>query len=86
MAPYPATERVLFLWVTDLYETRIAGSSLKLYLMTLRNSQIAIGLGDPWMGDWPRPSYVVRGLKKTRREGKTKHPHLPITPEILLGL
>ena len=32
------------------------------------------------MADWPKLSYVVRGMKK-RTSGRTKRPRLPITPK-----
>ena len=85
LTPYPASERVLCRWVAALFQRGIAGSSVKLYLAAVRYSQIAVGLGDPQMSDWPQLSYVVRGMKKLKLKGKER-PRLPITPQILLGL
>ena len=62
-----------------------SGVSVKLYLAAVRHLQIAVGLGDPRMSEWPRLGYVVRGMKRTAAALKAK-PRFPITPEILRKL
>ena len=55
---------------------------IKAFLAAIRYSQIAVGLGDPQMADWPKLSYVVKEMKK-KTSGRTKRPRLPITPPIM---
>ncbi len=62
--PFPATEESASLFVAALYRKGLAGGSVKSYLAAVRFSQIALGLGDPKMAEWPRLSYIVRGFNK----------------------
>lgn len=55
---FPASERVMCYFVAALHEKGIAGSSAKSYLAAIRYTQIALGMGDPHMSDWPRLGYV----------------------------
>ncbi len=63
----------------------MGGSSVKSYLAAIRYTQITLGLGDPHISEWPRLSYVVRGMKK-RTAHYARRPRLPITPAILRQL
>ena len=68
-----------------LFQRGLAGSSVKSFLAAIWYSQIAVGLGDPKMAEWPRLGYVVRGFKK-KTAGPRSKPRLPITPSILQKL
>ena len=61
---YPATERMLSLFVACLHKDGLAGSMAKNYLAGVRYSQIAMGLDDPDMGSMPRLEYAVKGFHK----------------------
>ena len=67
-----------------LHQEGLAGSSAKSYLVVLRYTQIAIGLGDPKMSEWPKLGYVTREFKKLAIA--KQRPLLPITPPILRQL
>ena len=79
------SEGTICLFVASLFKRGIAGSSVKSFLAAIRYSQIALGLGDPKMADWPQLGYVVRGFKK-KTAGPRSKPRLPITPSILRKL
>ena len=83
-SPFPVSEHVACLFMAFLHQEGLAGSSAKSYLAALRYTQIAIGLGDPKMAEWPRLSYVTRGFKKLA--AAKQRPRLPITPSILRQL
>ena len=72
-------------FVAFLSQRGIAGSSVKSYLAAARFTQIAMGLGDPHISEWPRLGYVVRGMKKMTAS-RAARPRLPITPSILRQL
>ena len=71
--------------MASLYQEGLAGSSAKPYLAAIRYSQIAMGLGDPKMSEWPRLGYIVRGFKKLTAAPCWKE-RLPVTPSILRKL
>ena len=79
--PFPAQEQPLAAFVAFLYRERLTGGTVKSYLAAIRYSQIALGLGDPMMGEMRCLEYVVRGLK--RLAGRPRRTRLPITPSIL---
>ena len=85
ITPFPVNEKTVCCFVAALYLENLAGSSVKSYLAAIRFSQIALGMGDPHMSEWPRLSYVVRGFKK-RASGSRARIRLPITPNILRQL
>ena len=85
MLAFPTSENTLCLFVASLYQEGLAGSSAKSYLAAVRYSQIAMGLGDPKMSEWPRLSYIVRGFKKLTAASRRKE-SLPVTPSILRKL
>ena len=64
ITPFPVDEKTVCCFVAALYLEGLAGSSVKSYLATICYSQIALGMGDPHMSEWPRLSYVVRGFKR----------------------
>ena len=73
------------LFVASLYNDGLAGNSTKAYLAAIRYTQIAMGLGDPNISEWPRLGYVVRGFKKLTA-GPRRKVRLPVTPTILRKL
>ena len=80
--PFPVTELILSQFVAWL--KKLSCSTVKNYLAEVRHSQIALGLGDPRMGNMPQLEYVIRGMK--RKSQATGRHRLPITPEILRGM
>ena len=50
-------------------------------MAAVHHTQIALGMGDPHMGEMSQLEYVVKGLK--RQPGRPTCTRLPITPEIL---
>ena len=85
ITPFPAEEKTVCCFIAALYVEGLAGSSVKSYLAAIRFLQIAMGLGEPHMSEWPRLSYVVRGFKK-KASGSRARTRLPITPHILQQL
>ena len=78
------SEHLICLFMAYLYQEGLAGTSAKSYLAAVRYTQIAMGLGDPQMSEWPKLGYVVRGFKKMA--AAKQRPRLPITPAILRQL
>ena len=85
MQAFTTSESTLCLFVTLLYQEGLAGSSAKSYLAAIRYSQIAMGLGDPKMSEWPRLGYIVRGFKKLTAAHRRKE-RLPVAHSILIKL
>ena len=68
--------------MTHLTQARLQFTSIRTYLSAVRHLQITAGLPDPFTHDaFPRLSYVLRGVRRTR----ALHPdrRLPITTQIL---
>ena len=84
LTPYPASEYVLAYFVAFLYKEGLAPSSVKIYLSAIRHTQIALGMGDPRLGDMPQLEYVTKGLRRLS-PGQSRS-RLPITPHILRHL
>ena len=84
LTPFPVTELVLSQFVAWLHIKKLSCSTVKNYLAAVRHSQIALGLGDPRMGNMPQLEYVIRGMK--RKSQATGRQRLPITPEIMRGM
>ncbi len=71
-------------FVAWLHAKGLTSGTVKGYLAAIRHSQIALGLGDPKIGEMPQLEYVLRGMKRmARRPTRTR---LPVTLEILRGL
>ena len=85
MTPFPVEEKTVCCFIAALYLEGLAGSSVKSYLATICFSQIALGMGDPYMSEWPRLSYAVWSFKK-KASGSRATNRLPITPKILKRL
>ena len=84
LTPYPASERVVLLFIAHLHEAHLAHGTVKSYLAAIRYEQIRRGLGNPSIHDMPQVEYVLKGVKKaTPASTRTR---LPITPGILRGL
>ena len=84
-SPFPASEAILSRFVALLYKEKLRAATVKNYLAAVRHSQIALGLGDPDMGNMPQLEYVVKGVKRSASYS-TNRTRLPITPDILRGL
>lgn len=82
---FPVTEKNLSLFSAHLSNKGLQASTVKSYLAAVRHTQIALGLGDPKIGDMPQLEYVLKGLKrKTTRNGtRTRLPITPIEMRIL---
>ena len=82
--PIPVTENLLCFYTAKLADEGLAHSSIKAYLSAIRHLQISGGYPDPRVGDMPRLSQVMRGIKsKQAKQGRQSRPRLPITPSIL---
>jgi len=68
-----------------MYKEKLSEGTIKSYLAAVRHTQIALGLGDPHMGEMPQLEYVVKGVKKMPTDRPTRT-RLPITLEILCRL
>lgn len=68
-----------------LHQQKLSASTVKNYLAAVRYTQISLGLGEPNIGDMPRLSYVVRGMKRLAASGQQQR-RMPITPAILMQL
>ena len=68
-------------FVAFLFQEGLSSATAKNYLSGIRHTQIALGMGDPKIGNMPRLDYVVKGLK--RLVLPQQRPRLPITPELL---
>ena len=79
---FPVNEKTVCCFIAALYLEGLAGSSVKSYLAAIRFSQIALGMGDPHMSEWPHLSYVVWGFKN-RTSGSRARIRILITPNIL---
>ena len=81
---YPTSEKALTHCVCSLKDSLTAGT-VKSYLAAVRFNQIALGLGDPRVGDMPQLEYVVKRFKKSS-PSQSSRARLPITPTILRKL
>ena len=79
------TEPTLIAFVAMLYTQRLAAGRVKSYLAAVRHAQIAIGLGDPWIGAMLQLEYVLKGLRR-RASGRQCRIWLPNTLNILRKL
>ena len=52
---------MLSLFVAWLHSRQLAAGTVKNYLAAVRHTQIALGLGDPRMGNMAQLEYVIRG-------------------------
>ena len=76
------------MYVSYLAEQKLKHGSVKVYLSTVRNWQIASGHPDPFVGAaMPQLDQVMKEIKRVQAErGGDKREHLPISPSILLSL
>lgn len=79
--PFPASEEVLILYVSQLHKDKLASGTIKTYIAAIRYEQISKGLGDPKTYEMPRLEYVIKGFKKLSPNSQERR--LPMTPEIL---
>ena len=74
-------------YVAKLANEGLAHSTIKSYLSAIRHLQIPNGHPDPHIGDMPRLSQVIKGIKSHQaKQGRQNQPCLPITPTILRDL
>ena len=84
LPPLPVSENLLCHYASYLADSGLAHTSIKAYLSAVRHLQISHGLHDPRIGDMPRLSQVMRGIKSHQAKvGRQPKPRLPITPSIL---
>ena len=84
LAPFPASESTLQLFVSYLHQEGLSFGTIKSYLAAIRFEQIAQNLGNPNIHLMFRLEYVLKGIKRSTTTNS--RPRLPITPEILLSL
>ena len=85
--PLPSTEHTLMLFVTDLATSRLAYSTIKVYLAAVRHlhvtyekhTQFSIQLT-------PRLQQVLKGIKKSHAATKKSAAHRLITLAIMIGI
>lgn len=84
--PFLVSEPHLVYFVVLLYQEGegLSSGTFKSYLVAVRHSQIAQGLGDPHAGGMLQLEYVSKGVKMTA--SRSAQPCLPITPDILRKL
>ena len=57
-------------FVAFLYQEKLSASTVKNYLAAVRFAQIALGLGDPCMGEMPHLEYVVKVSSDQQRSAR----------------
>ncbi len=83
--PFPASESVLIAYVAFLFQEKLSASTVGNYLAAVRFTQVALGLGDPRMGEMTRLEYVRKGFKRSTA-GAPREQRLPITLGLLRQL
>lgn len=85
ISPLPVTEHVACSFVAHLAQQGLRAGSIMLYLSAIRHLQICAGLPGLERAEWPRLSYVLRGIKRGQ-VGLPRRCRLPITGEIMKQL
>ena len=84
ITPFPTSECILCYFATCLAEQGLAHSTVKTYLSGVRQVQVAMGFGDPNVGQMPRLRQILRGIAvEAGKRSKAPRARLPITPTIL---
>ena len=82
--PTPLSEDTLCFYVSKLADQGLAHSTIKAYLSAARHLHISSGFPEPRLGDMPRLSQIMKGIKSHQaKQGRKPKPRLPITPAIL---
>lgn len=81
---YPASEKVLMLFIAYLHTQKLSHGTIKSYLAAVRYGQVFRGLGDPRIHQMPQLEYLLKGVK--RSSPQYTRTRLPITPQILMDL
>lgn len=68
-APFPASEEVLILFVSQLHRDKLAPGTIKTYIAAIRYEQISRGLGSPKTYEIPRLEGGSRSSAQTHRTG-----------------
>ena len=84
LSAFPASEKVLMLFIAYLHTQKISHGTIKSYLVAVRYGHIFRGLGDPRIHEMPQLEYILKGVKKSSPQ--CTRTRLPITPEILMDL
>lgn len=85
--PIPLSEDVLCFYVAHLADQGLAHATIKVYLSAARHLHISSGFPEPHIGDMPRLSQTMRGIKAQQaKQGRKPKPRFPITPSILLKI
>ena len=84
LSAYPASERVLMLFIAYLHTQKLSHGTIKSYLAAIRYGQIFRGLGDPRIHEMPQLEYLLKGVKRSSPQHTWTR--LPITPQILMDL
>ena len=87
ITPIPTSENVLCYFTACMGQQNLSASTIRTYLLGIRQLQIAGGFPDPLIDHMPRLRQVLKGIKvQAAKSGKSIHPRLPITPSILRKL
>lgn len=84
LSAYPASERVLMLFVAYLHTQKLSHGTIKSYLATVHYGQVFRGLGDPSIYQMPQLEYLLKRVKRFLFQ--VTRTRLPITPQILKDL
>jgi len=82
--PLPLSEHTLCQFAALMAQS-VGWGTIRSYLSALRYFQIRAGLPDPSLAAFPRLTYVLKGIHRTKPDGSCRH-RLPITLPILLQL
>ena len=85
LPPFPASKSTLIAFVVFLYREGLSASSAKLYVVAVRHTQIAFGMGDPQMISMPKLEYTIKGMQRVTPWRKRYH-RLSITPSVMRRL
>ena len=84
LLPYPLTQKVLMLYVTDLADS-LSFKSIKLYLSAIKHRNIALGFKNS-IHKMAQLHMLLRGIKRTLGNKGVKKKHQPITLPLLRQL
>ena len=83
----PTSENVLCYFAACPGQQNLSASTIRTYLLGIRQMHIAGGFPDPLIDHMPRLRQVLKGIKvQTAKLGKPTRTHLPVTPSILRKL
>ena len=62
---FPASEKVLMLFIAYLHTQKISHGTIKSYLAAVRYGHIFRGLEDPRIHEMPQLEYILKGVKRS---------------------